>query len=67
MSRSSIIRIVPTPPPCRSSASDLRYRLLMAGLGSEEETNPLLSESGGAAAEALEVDTAPREAKPPAD
>jgi hypothetical protein len=48
MSRSSIVRIVPVPPPCRGGASDLRYRLLMAALGSNEETNPLLSDDAGA-------------------
>ena len=42
MSRSSVIRLVPTPPIGR--AADLRYRLLMAALGAKEETNPLLSE-----------------------
>jgi len=43
MSRSSVIRLVPTPPIGR--AADLRYRLLMAALGAKEETNPLLSEA----------------------
>ena len=43
MSRSSVIRLVPTPPIGR--AADLRYRLLMAALGAKEETNPLLSET----------------------
>ena len=42
MSRSSVIKLVPTPPIGR--AADLRYRLLMAALGAKDETNPLLSE-----------------------
>jgi hypothetical protein len=42
MSRSSVIKLVPTPPIGR--AADLRYRLLMAALGAKEEANPLLSE-----------------------
>ena len=66
MSRNSIIRIVPTPAPCRGSASDLRYRLLMAGLGSEEEANPLLPDATGAD-EAPEANTASRKAKRSAD
>jgi hypothetical protein len=41
MSRKSVIQLVPTPP-ARGDASDLRYRLLMAALGSSEEVNPLL-------------------------
>lgn len=41
MSRKSVIQLVPTPPG-RGDASDLRYRLLMAALGSSEEANPLL-------------------------
>lgn len=41
MSRKSVIQLVPTPPG-RGDASDLRYRLLMAALGSSEEVNPLL-------------------------
>jgi hypothetical protein len=43
MSRSSVIKLVPTSPIGR--AADLRYRLLMAALGAKEETNPLLSEA----------------------
>jgi hypothetical protein len=42
MSRKSVIQLVPTPAG-RSDASDLRYRLLMAALGSGEEANPLLT------------------------
>jgi len=43
MSRSSVIKLVPTSPIGR--AADLRYRLLMAALGAKEETNPLVSET----------------------
>jgi hypothetical protein len=67
MSRNSIIRIVPARPPCRGSASDLRYRLLMAALGSKEETNPLLPDATSADEEALEASAASRKAKRPAD
>jgi hypothetical protein len=42
MSRKSVIQLVPTPAGC-GDASDLRYRLLMAALGSGEEANPLLA------------------------
>jgi len=42
MSRKSVIQLVPTPAG-RHDASDLRYRLLMAALGSNEEVNPLLA------------------------
>lgn len=42
MSRKSVIQLVPTPAGC-GDASDLRYRLLMAALGSSEEPNPLLA------------------------
>jgi hypothetical protein len=42
MSRKSVIQLVPAPAG-RGDASDLRYRLLMAALGSGEEANPLLS------------------------
>jgi hypothetical protein len=41
MSRKSVIQLVPAPIS-RGNASDLRYRLLMAALGSSEEVNPLL-------------------------
>jgi hypothetical protein len=41
MSRKSVIQLVPAPIT-RGNASDLRYRLLMAALGSSEEVNPLL-------------------------
>ncbi len=41
MSRKSVIQLVPAPIS-RGNASDLRYRLLMAALGSSEEANPLL-------------------------
>ncbi|HTO43942.1 MAG TPA: hypothetical protein VML56_07690 [Burkholderiales bacterium] len=43
MSRSSVIKLVPTPPIGR--AADLRYRLLMAALGAKDEANPLLPEA----------------------
>src|SRR5262245_29509751 len=43
MSRSSVIKLVPTSPIGR--AADLRYRLLMAALGAKEEANPLLSDA----------------------
>jgi hypothetical protein len=42
MSRKSVIQLVQTPAG-RRDASDLRYRLLMAALGSSEEVNPLLA------------------------
>jgi hypothetical protein len=42
MSRKSVIQLVPAPSGC-GDASDLRYRLLMAALGSSEEANPLLA------------------------
>jgi hypothetical protein len=41
MSRKSVIQLVPAPTGC-GDASDLRYRLLMAALGSSDEVNPLL-------------------------
>jgi len=62
MSRNSIIRIVPTPPIGRGGSSDLRYRLLMAALGSKEETNPLLPDATGAD-EVPEAGAASRKAK----
>ena len=56
MSRSSVIKLVPTSPIGR--AADLRYRLLMAALGAKEETNPLLS--GPASGEEDETNPAPQ-------
>ena len=41
MSRKSVIQLVQAPTGC-GDASDLRYRLLMAALGSSDEVNPLL-------------------------
>jgi hypothetical protein len=45
MSRKSVIQLVPAPTGC-GDASDLRYRLLMAALGSSDEANPLLAVPG---------------------
>jgi len=42
MSRKSVIQLVQVPAAC-GDASDLRYRLLMAALGSGDEDNPLLT------------------------
>jgi hypothetical protein len=42
MSRKSVIQLIPVPSGC-GDASDLRYRLLMAALGSSDEANPLLA------------------------
>ena len=42
MSRKSVIQLVPAPTGC-GDASDLRYRVLMAALGSSDEVNPLLA------------------------
>jgi hypothetical protein len=44
----------------------LRYRLLLAALGSKEETNPLLPDAAGAD-EAPEASTASRKTQRPAN
>jgi hypothetical protein len=58
MSRKSVIQLVPAPTG-RGDASDLRYRLLMAALGSSDEVNPLLvsPDAHYDAGEAAEADT----------
>jgi hypothetical protein len=59
MSRKSVIQLVPAPTG-RGDASDLRYRLLMAALGSSDEVNPLLvaPDAPHDADEPAEADTA---------
>jgi hypothetical protein len=60
MSRKSVIQLVPAPVN-RGNASDLRYRLLLAALGSSEEVNPLLivADSADGADETLETVACP--------
>jgi len=60
MSRKSVIQLVPAPVS-RGNASDLRYRLLMAALGSSEEVNPLLlaAEAADGANESPEAAASP--------
>ena len=57
MSRSSVIRLVPTPPIGR--AADVRYRLLMAALGAREEASAPSPESTNG--EEDETNPAPQE------
>jgi hypothetical protein len=57
MSRKSVIQLVQTPAG-RRDASDLRYRLLMAALGSSEEVNPLLAGPDAAPSDADETTAA---------
>jgi hypothetical protein len=66
MSRKSVIQLVPAPTG-RGDASDLRYRLLMAALGSSDEVNPLLAGPNVPphdADEVAEVDTIAESAPP---